>query len=36
MTHIDGDAVMLRPLGPDDQDEFVAQARASVTLHHPW
>jgi len=27
---------MLRPLGPGDQDEFVAQARASVTLHHPW
>jgi hypothetical protein len=36
MTQIDGDAVILRPLGPGDQDEFVAQARASVTLHHPW
>jgi AhpD family alkylhydroperoxidase len=36
MTQIDGDAVMLRPLGPGDQDEFVAQARASVKLHHPW
>jgi ribosomal-protein-alanine N-acetyltransferase len=36
MTQIDGDAVMLRSLEPGDQDEFVAQARASVKLHHPW
>ena len=21
---------------PDDQDEFIAQARASTGLHHPW
>ncbi|MGH3161303.1 MAG: hypothetical protein ACRDOC_05415 [Streptosporangiaceae bacterium] len=33
MTRIDGDArVRLRPLGPDDQDEFIAQARASTEL----
>jgi ribosomal-protein-alanine N-acetyltransferase len=37
MTHNDGDArVRLRPLAPDDQDEFIAQARASTGLHHPW
>jgi [ribosomal protein S5]-alanine N-acetyltransferase len=36
MTQIDGDAVRLRSLEPGDQDEFVAQARASVKLHHPW
>jgi ribosomal-protein-alanine N-acetyltransferase len=37
MTHNDGEArVSLRPLGPDDQDEFIAQARASAGLHHPW
>ena len=37
MTQNDGDGrVRLRPLGPDDQDEFIAQARASVGLHHPW
>ena len=31
MTQIDGDArVRLRPLVPDDQDEFIAQARASL------
>ena len=26
----------LRPLAASDQDEFVALARASVGLHHPW
>ena len=26
----------LRPLVPDEQDEFIAQARASMGLHHPW
>jgi [ribosomal protein S5]-alanine N-acetyltransferase len=37
MTPNDGEArVSLRPPGPDDQDEFIAQARASVKLHHPW
>jgi [ribosomal protein S5]-alanine N-acetyltransferase len=37
MTQNDGDArVRLRPLVPDDQDEFIAQARASIGLHHPW
>ena len=37
MTQNDGDArVGLRPLVPDDQDEFIAQARASMGLHHPW
>ena len=28
--------VSLRPLAAGDQDEFVALARASVGLHHPW
>ncbi|MEU8269289.1 GNAT family N-acetyltransferase [Sphaerisporangium sp. NPDC049002] len=28
--------VTLRRLTHDDQDEFVALARASVGLHHPW
>jgi [ribosomal protein S5]-alanine N-acetyltransferase len=37
MTQNDDAArVSLRPLGPDDQDEFIAQARASADLHHPW
>jgi [ribosomal protein S5]-alanine N-acetyltransferase len=37
MTQSYGDArVKLRPLVPDDQDEFIAQARASTALHHPW
>jgi hypothetical protein len=37
MTHNDGEAqVRLRRLGPGDQDEFLAQARASAKLHHPW
>jgi ribosomal-protein-alanine N-acetyltransferase len=37
MTQNDGDArVRLRPLVPDDQDELIAQARASTGLHHPW
>jgi [ribosomal protein S5]-alanine N-acetyltransferase len=37
MTQIDGDGrVSLRPPGPGDQDEFIAQARASAGLHHPW
>src|SRR5690348_11804067 len=37
MTQNDGDArVRLRPLVPDDQDEFIAQARASMGLHQPW
>jgi [ribosomal protein S5]-alanine N-acetyltransferase len=37
MTRNDGAArVRLRPLTPDDQDEFIAQARASTGLHHPW
>ncbi len=26
----------LRPITADDQDEFVALARASTSLHHPW
>ena len=26
----------VRPLAAGDQDEFVALARASVSLHHPW
>jgi [ribosomal protein S5]-alanine N-acetyltransferase len=28
--------VVLRPVGDDDQDEFLELARASVSLHHPW
>ena len=37
MTQNDGEArVRLRPIGPGDQDEFIAQARASAGLHHPW
>ena len=37
MTQNDGDArVRLRPLAPDDQDELIAQGRASMGLHHPW
>jgi [ribosomal protein S5]-alanine N-acetyltransferase len=28
--------VVLRPLTADDQDEFLALARASVSLHYPW
>jgi [ribosomal protein S5]-alanine N-acetyltransferase len=37
MTQNDGAArVSLRPLGPDDQDEYIARARASADLHHPW
>src|SRR6476646_8779043 len=37
MTQNEGDArVRLRLLVPDDQDEFIAQARASMGLHHPW
>ena len=28
--------VSVRPLAAGDQDEFVALARASVGLHHPW
>ena len=37
MTQNDGDArVRLRPLVPEARDEFIAQARASTGLHHPW
>jgi ribosomal-protein-alanine N-acetyltransferase len=37
MTQNDEEArVVLRPPGPDDQDEYIAQARASMHLHHPW
>ena len=37
MTQNDGDArVRLRLVAPDDQDELIAQARASAGLHHPW
>jgi ribosomal-protein-alanine N-acetyltransferase len=37
MTENDAETrVILRPLGPDDQDEYIAQARASASLHHPW
>jgi AhpD family alkylhydroperoxidase len=37
MTQNDGEArVSLRPLGPDDQDEYIARAQASADLHHPW
>jgi ribosomal-protein-alanine N-acetyltransferase len=32
----DAGRVSVRPLAADDQDEFVALARASVGLHHPW
>jgi len=32
----DSARVTLRPLVAGDQDEFVALARASVGLHHPW
>lgn len=28
--------VFLREVAPDDQEEFVGLARASVGLHHPW
>jgi len=28
--------VVLRPIAAGDQDEFLALARASVGLHHPW
>ena len=28
--------VVLRPVAAGDQDEFLALARASVGLHHPW
>jgi ribosomal-protein-alanine N-acetyltransferase len=28
--------VLLRPVTVDDQDEFLALARASVSLHYPW
>jgi ribosomal-protein-alanine N-acetyltransferase len=28
--------VVLRALTADDQDEFLARARASAGLHHPW
>ena len=28
--------MVLRPVTADDQDEFLALARASVSLHHPW
>lgn len=31
-----GGRVRLRPITAGDQDEFVALARASVGLHHPW
>ena len=37
MAQIDGGGrVSVRPLAAGDQDEFVALARASVGLHHPW
>src|SRR5438477_1972148 len=37
MTNIDGDRrVGVRRPGPDDEDEFIALARASARLHHPW
>jgi len=32
----DGGRVRLRRLAAGDEDEFVALARASVSLHHPW
>jgi ribosomal-protein-alanine N-acetyltransferase len=28
--------VLLRPLGPGDQDEFVRLVQLSAELHHPW
>ena len=31
-----GGRVSVRPLAAGDQDDFVALARASVGLHHPW
>jgi [ribosomal protein S5]-alanine N-acetyltransferase len=31
-----GGRVSVRPLAAGDRDEFVALARASVGLHHPW
>jgi ribosomal-protein-alanine N-acetyltransferase len=36
MIQDDGGRVCLRPLEAGDQDEFIALARASVELHHPW
>ncbi len=33
---VGGSRVSVRPLAAGDQDEFVALARASVGLHHPW
>jgi [ribosomal protein S5]-alanine N-acetyltransferase len=37
MTQDDGGGrVRLRPITAGDQDEFLALARASVGLHHPW
>ena len=37
MTNIGGDQrVGVRRPGPDDEDEFIALARASARLHHPW
>jgi len=31
-----GGRVRVRPLAAGDQGDFVALARASVGLHHPW
>jgi ribosomal-protein-alanine N-acetyltransferase len=34
--NVEGRRVTLRPVAAADQDEFLAQARASAGLHHPW
>ncbi|GAA3954102.1 GNAT family protein [Actinomadura viridis] len=36
MTSETGGGVHLRPIAAGDRDEFVAAARASAELHHPW
>jgi [ribosomal protein S5]-alanine N-acetyltransferase len=34
--NVEGRRVTLRTIAAADQDEFLAQARASAGLHHPW
>jgi [ribosomal protein S5]-alanine N-acetyltransferase len=36
MAGNEGGRVVLRPVAAADQDEFLALARASAGLHHPW
>jgi ribosomal-protein-alanine N-acetyltransferase len=33
---VSADSVTLRPLSPDDRDEFLGRMYASRGLHHPW